>query len=43
MLSREEVNINVIVFDPAQGLKPTIYRTQGEHANYYTINVVASI
>jgi hypothetical protein len=22
------------------GLEPTIYRTQGEHANHYTTNVV---
>jgi hypothetical protein len=26
-----------------QGLEPTIYRTQGEHANQYTIDAVSSM
>ena len=37
MLSREATNANFIVFGLTRlGLEPTIYRTQGEHANHYT-------
>jgi hypothetical protein len=38
VLSGEATNTNFIVwFNPAE---PTIYRTQGEHANHYTTAVV---
>jgi hypothetical protein len=41
MLSGEARNTNFIVFGLTQtGLEPTIYRTQDEHANHYTTNVV---
>ena len=37
MLSREATNTNFIVFGLTRsGLKPTIYRTREEHANYYS-------
>jgi hypothetical protein len=39
MLSREATNANFIVFALTRsGLEPTIYCTQGKHANYYTTN-----
>ena len=39
--SWEASNINLIDFGLIrQGLKPTIYHTQGEHAKYYTTYVV---
>ena len=41
MLSREAKDSNVIVFNLTRsGLEPTIYRTRGEHANYYTTDAV---
>jgi hypothetical protein len=41
MLSGEATNTNFIVFGLTEpGLKPTIYRTQGEHANHYATDVV---
>ena len=37
MFSGETANTNFIVFGLTQsGLEPTIYLTQGEHANHYT-------
>ena len=39
--SREAADTNSIVFNWIRpGVEPTIYHTQGEHANYYTTNVV---
>ena len=44
MLSEEATNTNFIVFDLTRpGLDPTIYRTRGEHANYYTNDAVSMI
>ena len=41
MLSGEATNTNFIVFGLTRsGLKPTIYRTQGEPANHYTTDAV---
>jgi hypothetical protein len=41
MLSGEATNTNFIVFGLTRpGLEPMIYRTQGEHANYYTTDEV---
>ena len=41
MLSGEATNTNLIVFGLSRsGLEPTIYRTQDEHANHYTTDVV---
>ena len=41
MLSGEATNTNFIVFGfTRQVLKPTIYRTRGEHANHYTTDAV---
>jgi hypothetical protein len=41
MLSAEATNTNFIVFGLTQPwLEPTIYHTQGEHANHYTTDVV---
>jgi hypothetical protein len=41
MLSGEATNTNFIVFGlTGPGLEPMIYRTQGEHANYYTTDEV---
>ena len=37
----EKQQIPILVFGLTQsGLEPTIYHTQGEHANHYTINAV---
>jgi hypothetical protein len=37
MFSGEAINTNFIVFGLTRpGIKPTIYCTQGEHANHYT-------
>jgi hypothetical protein len=37
----EATNTNFIVFGLTRsGLKPTIYRTQGENANHYTTDAV---
>jgi hypothetical protein len=42
MLSGEATNTNFIVFGLTRpGLKPTIYRTLGKHANHYTTDVVS--
>ena len=42
MLSGEATNTNFIVFGMTRpGLEPTIYRTQGEHANHYATDAVA--
>jgi hypothetical protein len=41
VLSEEATNTNFIVFRLAQtGLEPTIYHTQGEHANHYATDAV---
>jgi hypothetical protein len=41
VLSGEATNTNFIVFALTRpGLKPTIYHTQGEYANYYTTDAV---
>ena len=41
MLSGEATNTNFIVFGLILlGFKPTIYHTQGKHANHYTNNAV---
>ena len=41
MLNREATNTNFIVFGfTSSRFKPTIYRTQGEHANHYTTDAV---
>jgi hypothetical protein len=41
MLSGETTNTNFIVFGLTQpGLEPTIYCTQGEHANQYATNAI---
>ena len=41
MLSGETTNTNCKVFGLTRtGLEPTIYRTQGEHANHYTTDAV---
>jgi len=40
MLSGEAANTNLIVFGLTRSwYKPTIYRTDDEHANHYTTNV----
>ena len=37
----EATNTNVMVFGLIRpGLKPTIYQTRGEHANYYATDAV---
>jgi hypothetical protein len=39
--SGEATKTNFIVFGLTRfGLKPTIYRTQGKHANHYTTDAV---
>jgi hypothetical protein len=44
MLTGEATNINFIVFGLIRpGLEPTIYSTQSEHANHYTIDAVLFI
>ena len=44
MLNGEATNTNLIVFGLTRsGLEPTIYRTQGEHANHYATDVVQLI
>jgi hypothetical protein len=44
MLSGQAVNDNFIVFGLTRaGLKPTIYHTQGEHANHYATDAVNQI
>jgi len=41
VLNREAPNTNSTVFSLTRpGLESTIYRTQGEHANIYTTDVV---
>ena len=41
MLSREATNTYFIVFGLTRpGLEPTIYRTRGEHANYYVTDAI---
>jgi hypothetical protein len=41
VLNIKASNTNFIVFGLTRSeLKPTIYHTQGEHANHYTIDVV---
>ena len=41
MLSGEATNTNFIDFCLTRpGFEPTIYRTQGEHANHYTTDAV---
>ena len=41
MLSGKTINTNFIVFGLTRPeLEPTIYRTRGQHANYYTGNAV---
>jgi hypothetical protein len=41
VLRGEVTNTNVIIFGlTRRGLEPTIYRTPGEHANYYTTDAV---
>ena len=40
-VSREATHTNFIVFGLTRsGFEPTIYRTRGEHANHYTIDMV---
>jgi hypothetical protein len=44
VLSGEATNTDFIVFGLIRlGLKPTIYHTQGEHANHYTTDAVYSV
>jgi hypothetical protein len=44
MLSGEATNTNFIVFGLTRpGLKPTIYRTRGEHANHYLTDAVKHV
>ena len=44
MLRGEVTHTNFIIFGLTQpGLKPTIYRTRGEHANHYTTDAVTEI
>ena len=44
VLNGEATNTNLIVFGLTRsGLEPTIYRTQGEHANHYATDVVQLI
>ena len=44
VLSGETANTNFIVFDLTwPGLKPTIYRNHGRHANHYTTDTVKTI
>jgi hypothetical protein len=44
VLSGEVTNTNFIVFGLTQsGLEPKITRTQGEHANHYTTDVVGNL
>jgi len=41
VLSGEAAHTKFIIFGLTQpGLEPTIYRTRGDHTNYYTTNVV---
>ena len=41
MFSGEAANANFIIFGLTRpGFEPTIYRTQGEHANHYTTDAV---
>ena len=41
MYSREAINTKFIVFGLIRsGFEPMTYRTQGEHANHYTSDVV---
>jgi hypothetical protein len=41
VISGEATNTYFIVFGLTRpGLKPTIYRTRGEHANYYATDAV---
>jgi hypothetical protein len=43
MQSGEATNTIFIVFDLTQsGLEPTIYRTQGDHANHYTTDAITT-
>ena len=43
MLTGEGTNINFIVFGWIRpGFEPTIYPTQGEHANHYATDAVIS-
>jgi hypothetical protein len=44
MLSGEATNTNCIVFGLTRpGLKPTIYRTRGQHANHYATDAVKHV
>ena len=44
MFSGEEPNTNFIVFGlQLPGLEPTIYHTQGEHANHYATDAVYNV
>ena len=44
MLSGEAANIDFVIFGLTwPWLEPTIYRTQGEHANHYAIDAVLII
>ena len=41
LISGEATNTNLIVFGLTRsGLKPTIYRTRGKHANHYSTDAV---
>jgi hypothetical protein len=44
MLSGEATNTNLIVFGLTRpGIEPTIYHTQGEHANHYATDAEEEI
>jgi hypothetical protein len=44
LLNGDATNTNFIVFGLTRtGLELTIYRTQGEHANYYATDAVLSL
>jgi hypothetical protein len=46
VLSGEATNTNFKVFGlsrPGPGLKSTLYRTRGEHANHYTTDAVVKL
>ena len=41
LAKKQQINTNFIVFGLIRTrLKPTIYRTRGEHANHYTTDAV---
>ena len=43
VLSEEATNTNFVLGLTRPGFEPTIYRTRGEHANYYATDAVPSL